>query len=910
MHHTSTHLFYSLKRFVAVLCCASLLLSSSPLMAQPSANTLPQLLALPQSSPPWVKGYQVRYTLRIAGRQAAGEKEPKQSAIAALPTTGWLKPDASDLLLTDANGQVIPSVILSHDPQGDTLVQFPITPGQDFYYAYAVNPAATAASEKWTPPAEGLVCEVRQWEGDNLDSWAQVRIGLVKSENVIGNDLPASIVQLMNPARPGQPQSFAASYRGYLRIPRDGQYRFFANAQDAVFLFIDGLIVDQRPGQGPHKAGRIAISSVGSLIDLKAGIHPIQMHHVMGTNPAATGFATLTWVEPGSSKLAFVPSTAFVHAASAQVMKVERPQPTQAIATIQMGIEDVLIAGSTELYLVRFEAAGHLPDASKLVWDFGDATTGRGASVRHVYFSQGDYRITLQSGDGLPAAVRHLHVWPVPGQTSPLTPGRAVESFQQSDWKSYDLAMIQRIYEFVIHSEQPNRWPLVEELSRHLLSQNSPDLRARLTQRIWLMRALGEQGKATEAAKVHEQALAEAGRIASLEIELQLAAGRMYERSLRQPEVAGKIYQGIIDKHTRGRHPGVRDAAIALGDLYLREADNQQAAAAYRLAESLDGPAGAASSTQAVTRGALLRVAEQRLREGNVRESGAILDKIAQDYPQQKLEGLYRFLRGETDRIGGRYEDAVHSYEILLKLDQWASFRPQALFGIADSHQRMGEMALALQWLDTLASSFPDYYEAENLANYRTKLQGRIEKQKAGQDRPIESLPLSFNPEDAKETSTWGRFDTSHSGVTPGLGIVGPGIVLVDRIARPRVYWDYLQPVGPTTHQGHYWVELWYRNRIEPPRSITDQHIHFTLMDDRNQSDTSMRIRQPIEVTAAGQWQRVGYLIKAADAQEAKLSVSLRMPMGIYEIDGLSITHVSDRTYDAFQNFVDGTPQP
>src|SRR5690606_2410770 len=150
------------------------------------------------------------------------------------------------------------------------------------------------------------------------------------------------------------------------------------NAQDAVFCFIDGLIVDQRAGLGPHKYGKIVLEDVGSLIELKAGVHPIELHHVMGTNPSSHGFSSLMWVTPESKKIAFVPADNFVQAPHGQVMAVDAPNKNHNAAVINLGIEAVLTAGQTELYLARFEASGHIADESKIVWDFGDGTKGTG----------------------------------------------------------------------------------------------------------------------------------------------------------------------------------------------------------------------------------------------------------------------------------------------------------------------------------------------------------------------------------------------------------------------------------------------------------------------------------------------------------------------------------------------------
>lgn len=882
---------------------AALLMSLAPMATGIVAPASAQVYSVPEKSPAWVSGYRVRFMVRVAGNlDRAGTK----SIIANIPASSWVKADGSDIIAQSADGKTIPAAVLSHDPQGDTIVQFARQGNQPFYWIYAGNPSAPAN----TAPRfeEGLVYEVREWQGDDVTSWASVREGLMKSDNIVGNGLTTMLLQTANPARPGNPQNFAASYRGYLRVPKDGTYRFFANAQDAVFFFMDGLIVDQRPAMGPHKTGKIELDSVGSLVDLKAGVHPFELHHVMGTNPRAFGFSSLMWVPSDAKKISFVPQTLFEQAMYGQVVNVEQANPKTQTAVINLGIEDVLLTGQTELYLVRLEASGNITDPSKLIWDFGDGTKGKGQSVTHVYFKQGNFKITLDSQSGLPPAVRHLHVWPEYGQTSPLTLSRAVESFENENWKAYDNVRMQQVYEFLINCEQPNRWPLVEAMSRFLMSKPMTDARLRATQYSMLMRALAQQGKADAASGLLEPALAELGKIRSLEIELKLAAARVYDLNLRQPDTAAKIYQEVIDKYSRQRLPGVRDAAVAMGDLYLRAGDTEGAARSYRVAQSLDDGTGA-SSTDASTRGALLRSAEQQLRDGNVRESGRLLDKIAVDFPEQKLEGLYRFLRAESDRIGGRYEEAIYSYEVLLKLDAWAGFRDRALFGIADSYRRIGDLEESVKWLDVVETSFPDYFEKQNIAAYRDDIKLRQKRLASGEDaKAFEAVSVKFDPTDKKDMAQWGTFAFPRFGVVTAPSIVGNGDLVIDNL-EGTAYWDYTQPVRNISNQGYYWVEFWYRTTLEPPRMLADMHVHGYLSDTTRKSIPEGTFRNNLSPTMGGAWVRAGFLLRPPMTQDGLLLFSFRHARGFTEVDGVTITAVSDRAYDAFQNFVEGTPE-
>src|SRR4051794_9530428 len=196
------------------------------LAAPPQPAKANPIQTLPAKAPAWLDGYRLRWPLRVIGDPA---KQTAQTVITSIPTGGWLKPDASDVAVQTAAGEVLPVTVLSHDPAGETILQFPRKANDAWYWVYGLN-AALKPSPKAPAMQEGVTVEVREWAGDDLKDWTAVRAGLQKSENVIGNAVVPDILQNANPARPSEIRKFAASYRGFLKIDKPGVYRFFANA--------------------------------------------------------------------------------------------------------------------------------------------------------------------------------------------------------------------------------------------------------------------------------------------------------------------------------------------------------------------------------------------------------------------------------------------------------------------------------------------------------------------------------------------------------------------------------------------------------------------------------------------------------------------------------------------------------
>lgn len=859
----------------------------------------PVVETLPAKPPAWLAGFRIRYPLRVAGDSAA---YTAKTVIASLPTGGWLKPDGSDLAVQAASGQVLPVSVLSHDPAGATLIQFPRQANERWYWAYAIN--AKAAPAKASPAPEGMTLELRDWAGDDMSSWPMVLAGLKKSEKVIGNAWVADVIQNCNPARPDDPSNFVASYRGQLDIKKAGVYRFFLNADDASFLFIDGAKVCERVGANERKVGQIPRRSVGTDVELKVGIHPLEIHQVVGKNPEAIGYCTLLWLPPGQNGWSFVPRTEFVQSLYAEVAALEEAGGNQA-ACFAYGVDDTLTSSGITLYLTRFEAQGTIKDPTRLTWDFGDGTTGSGRSAMHVYFKGGPYTVTLRSADTLPLFRRTVYVWPAPHPTSPLSLGVAVKTLAAMEWKKFD-PRLKQMFDFLLICEQSERWPLLEKVARELLTLKDFDPKQRVAFHTALWEAMAVQGRGREALALVEPALQEYAKLPSLRVSLKLAAAEITGRYLKDAAEASRLFQLILEENRRLDHPKVRLAAIRWGDLYAESGDLAKAAESYRLASTLgDDKTKNTAQAQAITRGALLRIAEQKLRGGDVHQCQILLERIEVDYPEQKLEGLYRFLRAEADRLGGRYEEAIRNYEFLLKLTQWAGYRDRALYGIADSYFHMADYDKALEWLSTVKESFPKFYEKQKLPAYQAMIEGRRNRQKlaGGKDTGFKGFRTSFEPEDKQplgELVTWS--------IIPSLGFGGSYVCRFEELPVGKTTPIYKIPLKDITSNGHYWVEFWYRDSLHGSYlgHLIVPQLQIYLYGPGTEYHPEGGGLVTYMERSRGQWRKFGVKLKTGVTQDGLLGLFLYYGVGMLEIDSLSVLPVSDRQNDSLHSFIEG----
>jgi tetratricopeptide (TPR) repeat protein len=892
---------------VAILCGAMSGAASSSFGQAPAATAEPPksiIEPLPEKPPAWPAGYQLRYTLRQMGLNPA--QSTAKSIVARLPTGGWLKPDGSDLVVICADGTSLPVHVLSHMPHGDTLIQFPRHGADVWYWIHGGNPAAAPAAA--APIPEGTVLEARDWKGADISSWTAVREGLTKSEPVVANALVTEMVQNSNPVRPANPHDYAVTYRGHLSIKADGAYRFFVNSEDASFLFIDGFKVCDRPGPNARLTGSIPTRSIGTELELKAGVHTIEMIHVLKESPNTYGGCSLLWVPPGAKTWAYVPRDMFVHADYAHVAAIEVAGPNTG-AAFGYGIDDALVAsGDSTLYLVRFEAQGDLPDESKLIWNFGDGTEAVGRNVRHVYFAPGDYVVTLSGGGSLPPFRRRVHVWAAPGLISPFSVRQVIRALAAGNVEQLPPDRQDQILDLLMTAEAPERWPLLERLAKHRLTAPSldPQFRAELYKS--LLTALGHNGRKAELEKVLELANQEFGKLPTLQVGIQLTAADLLHRQFKDLDEAARRYDAILEKHRRLEHPDLRFVAIRRGDLFAESGQIRPATELYRLAATLGGAAFLATAqSEAVTRGALLRVAEQKLRIGDIRETRLLLDKIELNYPDQKLEGLYRFLRAEADRVAGKYEDSLRNYEVLLQLRQWAGFRDRTLHGMAECLVRMGQIPDALKRLGQLEQAFPKYYEKEKLADRKKQLDERLARATAKPDAgpaklpPFADLDCGFEPD---QSQWFGK--TNYIKFVRGMGLAGPHIGLLE--AHP-VYLGYLtleRELPNLTTTGHYWAECWYRDDLLTAFPGFNSHVYLTLYGQGTDTVPLKGTGTYFLERTYGAWRKIGFLLDAPQqALDGRVMFSALL-YGAAEIDGLQVRAVSDEELHWLSNFIDG----
>ncbi len=131
---------------------------------------------------------------------------------------------------------------------------------------------------------EGLLTQYYTWHGekppDDLEALKPIRKSVSPWINYVWWDSPA----------PGVPSEFfAIMWKGFINIPRTGEYRFYVTTDDGSRLWIDDqLVIDAWSDQPPT-------THVSEPVYLEAGYHRIKYYFY---NRYAFAEAVLGWIPP------------------------------------------------------------------------------------------------------------------------------------------------------------------------------------------------------------------------------------------------------------------------------------------------------------------------------------------------------------------------------------------------------------------------------------------------------------------------------------------------------------------------------------------------------------------------------------------------------------------------------------
>lgn len=648
---------------------------------------------------PWLDGpWEERRVVDAAVETAAAEGN--EVAVFDFYSGGRTKPDGSDVRVAAEGTRLVPHRVLQVGPGDLVRVAFAAATGIDRYYVYYGNPSAEAP-EPWEP-TRGLLLEVRRWKGGGLNRLDQVRGAWERAERM-GADFVPTVSFGFNPfADSDEPAVFR--FTGFCRVEESGTYRLATSSHGPSWLLIDGEEVLSWVGR--HGATRRAKHT--EAVALTAGVHRLDYWYV---NPGGRVTVLAAWQPPDGRRYRAIPPSVFLPVVRADL--VERDLKGRRVVADFFPRK----AGQTwwpDYYAVRFEFANSSRGISRrhggaFRWDFGDGQTSTEADPEHIYLAHGDYTVTLEVSRGVMSQTfkTTVHVAPDWYQQTKrhLEPRpRYAKAVAEYDLAALDTPGLVRAAELLAIEEL--RLPTIRAAG--ILALKREDVAKPQIHRFG--RVLGQQlveaerpEDAAEAYKRVEQRLKSPARRA----EMAVRRADVLLTGLRRYAEAEAEYRRVLD--TFATIPGriVRRAHIGIGDVRRHEGKADEARHAYAEAERIEVRSGDPKQ-QAVRIGTLARYVEEYTRERRWEWVHKYLDAWAWEFPREKLEGHWSYLRAKALVAQDRRDDALREARDLLACSPESAYAVRLLILAADCQVALGRTDRARLMLQTVVEDYPE----------------------------------------------------------------------------------------------------------------------------------------------------------------------------------------------------------
>ncbi|MGH7138925.1 MAG: hypothetical protein ACREHD_24535, partial [Pirellulales bacterium] len=244
------------------------------------------LAAAPQSAPWHLALWRERAIVTIPQPQPGGV----DTAAVRILCQGQARPDGADYRVLGAAGNPVPFQVMFHDADRCSLISFRAAEPRQTYYIYYGNPQAKRAAEEivvdpapgagppkatWVPKYGLVFTTLRRPDGENPKTVAEMAALLAASPAKDGARYQRTIANGFNPF--GSSDNYLSVYRGWLRVPAAGGYRFCTASNEASFSFLDGKELIHWPGR--HTAERGEHGEKNVQVDLTAGWHYVEYYH-------------------------------------------------------------------------------------------------------------------------------------------------------------------------------------------------------------------------------------------------------------------------------------------------------------------------------------------------------------------------------------------------------------------------------------------------------------------------------------------------------------------------------------------------------------------------------------------------------------------------------------------------------
>lgn len=610
-----------------------------------------------------------------------------------------------DLRVVGPDGNPVGFGVMHAAPEGRYLIAFRTQPQPGTYAVYYGSPNASPVNPD--PPQLGLVYETRPMPANaDASSWAAAQATLRRAGPASGADYWRQVFDAFNPF--GPQSQYIAVYRGYLRSPKAGHYRFATVSDYSSFLLIDDQLVTEWVGRHNVHQGRRGEHAGTAYLD--RGTHKFLYVHFARGGGARSEAA---WMPPEQDNWQVIPPHAFAGLRQAEVYESERyGQPICADFTAEP--RSYCEAGDARMVAVQF-ASRSTTTRNTLIntyrWDFGDGQTSDEPRPEHVFLYPADHTVTLTitntAGDRTSCAktVRASPIWDdldfrppklerfwrqVKGYNFGVLPTPSLlaawrfAKHMEEDEKAFEAALVLDGRRTLLKREQV--YELAMDIARHYQElQPNPD------------RAEGYFALAL-------QSVPESDKRRLFEVRFALADHCFLQRA--DAARARQEFEKLRADFPRADSKKLRLALIRIGDTYRKEGKAEEALERYRQAEG--DPDYVPDKPKALILGSALQQVESHLREGEPDRALERLEELLWLFPTMRMEGQPSRLRVQAYLVKGEFRKARDEAEVFIATSKEPNHLPALRLLAAEACYELGMMEQAAAHYRAILDDFPE----------------------------------------------------------------------------------------------------------------------------------------------------------------------------------------------------------
>jgi len=661
--------------------------------------------ALAQERPLWWDGrWRYRTLVRV---DRDGDRGRVPAARVRLHIRQGADNGGRDIRIIGPTGQRVPFDIVYAGPDGQYLLVFETRGPQGLYALYYGNP--NAGDTQRQAPAWGLVYETRPIPPrTDASTWQGAQEALQRASTVYGADYWPRVFDGLNPF--GPESDYIALYRGHIRCPTAGSYRFSVISDHSAYLLVDNQLVAEWPG--PHNIWQGRKGEHSGSITLTQGMHEfLYVHFSYGSARRAAA----AWIPPGKQWWEIIPPAAFPMPLQGQVYESQEfRQPLCADFTYQL--QNYLEAGQARLVTVRFSSVSSAEEGliSRYEWDFGDGQVGTDARPAHVYLAPGLHHVTLRvtSTSGQRALVtKTVNVRPT-WRDLRFTRDemrRALEMVGAYRLDRLPTAALLGAWEFFREVEAKDR---AFEAARRLDARRAELDQGQIYELAMdLARRYLDAGEPQKAEEYLELALDSTSEgQAARRFEARFAIADLHFHGMDDPERAREEFEKLREDFPKADPGRRREALIRIGDTYRAQANTDEALKVYEEAES--DPAYRPDQPRRLVVAAGLQAVESYLRRGEAEEALKQLDELLWRYPTMRLEGRPTALRVQAALMRGDFQEARRLAETFIAFSRDVNYLPAVHLSAAEACNELGLLEETEEHYRKIVDDFPESPEA------------------------------------------------------------------------------------------------------------------------------------------------------------------------------------------------------